>query len=481
MVNDPRDTHTNVARLIKGFDNITAPGKLTPNRSLEVDATVESTLAAYRIRKMLLSSDGKLYGAGTVSAVDGHSQVYVKNGSGGPTDQWTTATATSTNASSVLTAYTFFEYHGVKYGSETNGLWRYGDVGGGVFSFVHQDDTHVPTGQGIVHSKDDAAYVPCSNVIIRTTTGAIGSWTVALTLPTGSTIANIWEHGNYLAIACNQTDGTMVIYLWDRDASLSTLSEKIDWGRGTLAFGGSIGGTIVGVSVAANTLSSLTPRLYLKWYDGTLHETELVCSTLNLTSEHQQFNDVIYFLADVTLNGTDLFGLWKLYMSAGRLCLTFDQAPRNDTSLGGTGRLNAFLRTGDYTLISYLEPTNLNFTIWRTNATNNYLSTSTFESTINENMPEADKMLQKQLALIAASCEPLTSGQQLVVKYRVDDGSWRTVATITTTGTVVNESVFEADGNNFASGREYEFDVESTNGAEFTGLEYGYEPIATNL
>jgi hypothetical protein len=63
----------------------------------------------------------------------------------------------------------------------------------------------------------------------------------------------------------------------------------------------------------------------------------------------------------------------------------------------------------------------------------------------------------------------------------VDGGSWRTIMTVTASGTTVGEAMCEADGNNFTAGREYEFDVESTGGAEFTALEYGYEILTTNI
>ena len=89
-----------------------------------------------------------------------------------------------------------------------------------------------------------------------------------------------------------------------------------------------------------------------------------------------------------------------------------------------------------------------------------------------------DIFKQKQLTSIVVRYDSLPTAGQCVVKYKVDGGSYITVFTETTDSVVFTETP-TAGGTSFTSGRDYEFRIESTGGAEIVGLEYNYENLET--
>ena len=509
MTNDPRDPREAVCRNISGFDDYTREYKLTPFRSQVVDVvspTTEASLKEYRIYSMVAAAGPagvNLYGNGTVSSSNGYIQIYMKTVAGGstesydPTTPWGTARGTST-ATMTDAGVGMVLYHNYLYGGNgTSGIWKYGDIttaGGETFTNLDYN-LHPATAPGLVHSKDDCLYFPSNNMILRNNNG---SWSVALTLPTNCTIASICEHGNYLTIAANQADGTGSVYLWDRSATLNTISEKIDWGVGHLYLIESIGGVLCGISTTANSSTSIDPRVMFKYYSGTRVVTfeELVCawgSTVTIKGK-QTFNNLFYFLAEITTNGTAYKGLWKIFKNpVGNLAVSFDRPPRNDVTIN-TGTLHGFYRWGDYVFIAYGDPTNSDaYTIWRTDgAGNTFTATAYLETTINPLQAErirgqsGTRSAKKSLIAVGLASEPLTAGQQLVLKYRVDAGAWVTIFTATYSAdpnksNVAHEATFDSAGKQFRTGREYEFRVESTGGAEPTELKYKIEELETLL
>lgn len=486
MTDDPRDPREAVARITKHFNNYSIAHRLTPYRSMVADGN-ETTLATYQITRML-TYNGELYGTGK-NTTGAFAQIYYKNG-GGPTGTWT---AYTTGGSGADTGHTnnpdgvmFLMYQGFMFGSSsTAGVWWSNLTN----SFIYNSySTNKPTGQGLVHSKDDIMYFPSNNLIIKNTSGATPSYSVALTLPTGATIAAICEYGNFLAIAANIPNGSIAVYLWDRDATLAALPDIINWGPGTMSFLENLGGTLVGVSTNASSTSTLNPRVFFKYYNGSqvIPFQEFKCSTLNVISAWQVFDRILYFLGEAVLNGTNLSGVWKIVKDPNNhLSVSFDHLPRNDTDVGpSTGRLKALFRWGDYVFVSYLEPVNLGYSVWRT--TSAYTATSIYETTINPEQPERYRASagmrseQKQLMAVNLMTEPLTSGQTANLYYRVDSnsgtaGTWTQILTNSTVGNVANERVKDINGTSFTTGREYEFRIESTGGAEITELRYKIE------
>lgn len=492
MTNDPRDPREDVCRAVRNFDNYTRERKLTPHRSMKLDAVsgFESTLDTYRINKMCIAN-GTLYGVGVIGGGDNHTQVYTKVSAGDPTSVWTSAPFGS-SLGSVESNIGVLLYHNYLYGVNTNGVWKYGDITGTPSFTSNEYTTHVPTAPGLVHSKYDIMYWPSNNLILQNDLHDNTGWSVGLTLPTNSTIRSICEHMNYLAIACDQADGTSVVYLWDTQTTLNDLSEKIDWGNGSLKLLESIGGILTGISALSSNLNSLTPRVIFKYYSGTrvVMFEEFICQNIQVAigTDKQKFNNLFYFLAEMTVDGTAYKGLWKIFKkSTGEMAVSFDRTPRNDVTLN-SGSLHSFIRWGDYIFISYNNSEDSDkYTIWRTNDQAVYAATSVYETTINPMQPERHRTgagirsNKKQMLGAALGTEPLTSGQQAILKIRANKGSWVTVVTSSDVGEIVKENTFQSTGTKIPNAREYEFRVESTGGAEITEIKYRVEVNETQL
>lgn len=489
QTNDPRDPRVDVCRVVKGFDNYTRAFKLTPHRSLKLDAVdgFESSLGGFRINKML-AANSTLYGIGTVSANDGHTQIYTKVTAGDPTAVWTNA-INGTSSSSVELNIGGLVYHNSIYGVAASGVWKYGDITGSL-SFTANDYTaHIPSAPGVVHSKYDIMYWPSGNLILQNDLHTGAGWSVGLTLPTNSNIVSICEDGNYLSIACNQPDGTAVVYRWDTQTTVNDLSEKIDWGNGLLKLIENIGGVLCGISTTSGTSNSIEGRVMFKYYSGTRVEIfqEFLTSSTFILGDKQRYNNLFYFLADMTIDGTIYRGLWKIYRNpSGRMAVSYDISPRNDTEIT-SGGLKGFTRWGDYIFISYLNPADLNYTIWRTNDQRVYTATSIYETTINPTEPERYRIgagirsNKKQMMGVALGTEPITSGQRAILKVRADGGAWKTVIDSSVVGTIVKENTFTTAATKIPNAREYEFRIESTGGAEITEVKYKVEVNETQL
>ena len=477
MTDDPRDEAVNIQRVIQHFDNYTRAYKLTPYRDMVADigSGNETALETFNIKKVLFAN-GTVYGLGLNTSTN-HTQFYQKVSTGDPTTAWTSITAATDASDGNTTNYNFFlYYHKFLYCDYGGGVSKYDIVGA---SFTFNDTTSfIPTAQGIVHSKDDTMYVPSANVIWSNLNG---SWNSAITLPEYCTISSICEYGNYLAIAANQLDGTCTVYLWDRNASLTTLPEIIHWGAGTIQVIEIVAGVLCGVSQTGINNFALTPHVMIKSYDGTTLTTikEFACSSIAFDGsvDKQVYNNIFYFLAEMTIDGTVFRGLWKIFKNpSGQLAVSFDILPRNNTALGA-GSLNGFCRAGDYIIICYQDPTTGNPTIWRSDQTAIYTTTCLATTAINPSMPVSDRPQKKLLVSVGATYEALPAGAQALIQYRIDGGNWVTMFTETTTGQVRTEPVSVSGGGN---GTEIEFQVQSTGGAEITGILYKYILVPTN-
>lgn len=492
MTNNARTTALNVSRIQKGFDDYSIDGMLKPYRDMRVDAVTESTLDTYRIRKWDLVN-GNLYGVGQVGAADLHTQVYIKSNTGDPTSAWTPAFS-GTSINSIETGIAASGYHNFLYGVNTSGVWKYGDVTGSPSFTYNEYQTHVPTGQPIVHSKDDIQYWPAGNLILANNAG---SWAVGLTLPAQFVISDIAEDGSYLDVAGNMPDGSSIVYQWDRDTSLTTLSTKMDWGKGSIKLIGLAGGTLVGISVIGNSSTSITPKIVFKYWNGkraiTFGEIDAdMSSEILIVKCKQQFNDLFYFLAEIQVGNQILNGIWRIFQKPnGSFTFAFDIPPRNDAVLDSQS-LMGFYRWGDYLFVSYLVPSTGAYTIWRTDDQLEFTGTSIWQTRIineilglrNKRVP--DSSATKQLMRVTLMVSPLQAGQSATVQYRVDGAEeWIPIFTMNDDGdishTAVNCESLSGDEALFPEHHELEFSLESTGGAEITGFKCSTEFVDKDL
>lgn len=494
ITNNPRDPASNVARMVTNFDILTNPHKLIPYRDSEdgdQDAATQKNQSFAVGRRT--GTTYSMYGLGVVSGT-ARAEVNYKNLTTGAAtdlddDDW--ASPSGDDQSLAGTAnFELFTYY-----QRTNRLYG-ARAGTHIFSYLltaagwvdsEADLTaYTNVANGLVHSKDDILYVPYDNKIAKNSNG---SWTVpALTLPTHFYITSICEYGNFIAIGCAPLSGigNSRVYLWDRNASLTTLSESIDWGSGVLKVLEEIDGILIGISLEGSSTIAFKDRIYFRAYTGgtvqtfkTLYADDATGTVLPITK--QKVNNRVYFLMKIVLNGATRTGVWSVGRSSpdSPFVLVHERTQNNDTALGA-GVLKGFHVLGDYTFIAYTTAAG-DLAMSKTNDQSSFTATSIYESKI---FNAGDSSLKKDLLGTTVTTEYLPANGQVVLKYATDEDigtdSWTTIFTDTTDNSISHSAV-NIESSGAALPRDYKeiaFRIESTGGAEITGLSFMEEITA---
>lgn len=475
----------------KHFDTLTYPYRLVPQRTSDVDTTDQS-----KIGNLIVGTDGLIYGLGTDVANPTFQQIYKKSA---PSTPGWTALANS-KSGYVIPDYTLFvEYKNYFYTARSGYIVRCdrADVVGVNASWQALSWTNIA--QGIVHPADDILYIPYDNKIMSLN-GHAGSPTVAaLTLPDTLKITSIAPYGNYLAIATVPVNGTTSIksnvFLWGRDTSLATVSDVIDWGTGNLSLLQNLEGVLVGISDTGGASSLIQDRDSIKikvWSGGTPQLVKEISTVKETTTAPDAvinprvnfvFRGKMYFSANITGGSTspNYVGLWSLGKS--KLTSLYSVTVERMATSGGTETgVLACAMLGDFASMVHTAVGTVTITNNNATKTTAFAATSIYESLVNPGMEAADYDRKKQLGVVAVRTVPLNAGATVVVKYRVDaqpGASWTTILTQSATGSTGFECSKDSSGSEFTSGKNYEFRIESTGGAEITGLAYKYEKLAT--
>jgi len=473
MTTDPLTTRSNVGQLVKHFDPFTFPHKLVPYRSSESAVTSPDTTKYANF----LYTNSKLYALGVVSGT-GRAQIDYKDDFSGTA--WSTpANAQSSAGSRNTDLFVYYAKTNKIYGLRAfTHVWSYG-IASTTWNDTEADLTAYTTAvQGLVHSKDDVLYIAHDNKISKNNNG---SWSVAfLTLPSKYTITSLCEYGNYLAIACKANAGeNSRVFLWDRDSSVATLDESIDWGNGALNILEEVEGMLVGVSLIGSSALSFKSRLGFRYYtgNGAKQFAELVSSsaTATLPLAKQKINSRLYFMADLTLNGVQHQGVWSIGRNSegAPFAVAFEYLPNNDTALDSGTLVNFFL-LGDYMLIAYTSSTAFGLSKTDDQQTS-YTATSIYETrTFNFE----DSSIVKKLIGAAVTHEYLPASGSVTLKYKKDEEtSFTTILTNTTDNSVSEDAVRKSDGTTLPEFKEITFRIESTGGAVVTGLHFTSEVI----
>lgn len=473
ITSDIRDKRAGYVKMLKHFDLLTRPNTLTPYHS-SVNADGFSSGNQLTDFISYYDTNNTIWGIGTAAA--GYIKLLFKMPG---TSTWSSTSNNISANGKVLISGTFKDYHSKFYGGSTDGKVFKADPAGG--AWVDDDGAGLSsslTSNGVVHSKDDVLYYGAGNKIASNNNG---SWNAsALTLPTRFVVSTICEYGNYLAIGCRTSTvpyGKSVVYLWDRDTTLNTLSESIDFGTGYLNTIEQVEGVLIGISTRNNLLYNLPDKFIFRQYAGGVADVFIEMLSSSRTGvgfpRGQRENQRLYFMAEMTIDGVLNNGIWALGKdNTGKWTLWFDRLPNNDTAIA-LGSMAGFIVTGDYAMISYNDG-GFQLTETSTNATA-YSSSSILETVINPNIPVVDYSNNKQLMTVAVSYDSLPSGGQVVIKYKVNGGGWITVFTETTAGKCLTEMTYDASGTAFTAGNEYQFRIESMGGVMITGLKYKYE------
>jgi hypothetical protein len=484
---DIRENSSNKFAISKHFDIISNPNRLTPLRSTEQDTNDGSSatgMKQYFVQDFCYASNGKFYGLGR-KAANSHTKLFYKDNPS--TGNWTVPA--NSESGLALVRGCLFEYKDHLLGFEsTNKIFEYGDLSGTpvyAANGVTLGSAITTVAQGLV-GKDDNAYMFYNNIVVRVNS----SFTVtdaALTLPSNFKITSATKYGNLLAIACasktsNGGSGKSTVFLWDYVSP--DVTETIEWGDGLLMVLENIEGVLVGVAdknmsasaVGARPNTSMVIRKYTG--SGSVVDKEIFCVATNASNYLKQYkavkNNKLYFLASVSTatNGTTFNeGVWVFGRKNinSNYTLTLECV---DEAAVLNNPINSFATAGDYFILSV----GTDGTITKTDDAVTYSFTSVYESQIFNN---GDSSRPKQLLGVACMYAPLPSAGQVVMKYRLDaQTDWTTIFTDGTDSAVAHEAVnIESSGVDFPIFKEIQFRIESTGGAEITGIKFQYEVI----
>ena len=509
MVNDPREENTRYSQLVRGFDIHTSPKRIVPFRNSESgDVNGDTSRKQNFCIALRTGTTYSLFALGQRSSSDGRAEILYKDltqGSDNDLDDnaWTNTTNYQ-STSDLQVDFELFVYYRktnlIYAARDGTNLLTYSPAGSG-FTDSARTFNYTEMGQGLVHSKDDILYIPYYNA-----NGAAGSrsfilsnnngtWNnTALTLPDHYIPTSICEYGNYLAIACRHTDqlSSSRVYLWDRNSSLTDVSESLDFGQGNLYVLEELDGKLVGISTqgvvsGSSTLAYFFGELIIRVYEGgTPYILRRFVSTGNavtVSTFKQKINSFLYFTCSIDLNSVTHQGIWKIGRSRPDqpFSISFDRTPDNDTALTA-GTIRGFFLAGNFMFISYSSgtPTAV-YALSKTNDTNTFTSsTSIYESQI---LNLGDSSRTKKLIGVTVFYEALPSAGSVLLSYKKDEEtSFTTIFTDSVDNSISHSSVnIESTGVTLPEYKEITFRIESSGGAVITGLRYKVEIIDNDV
>ena len=474
MVDDFRSS--NGAAVIKHFDIHNYPHKLSPIRGPVAIGD------GHVIDNIIVGTDGLFYGLGTDDLNPTLQQLYKISDLSSPS--WTALT--NSKSGSAVIYDLFVEYKNYFYTARSAYIGRYDrtDVASSTPTYSNVAWTNIA--QGVVHPKDDILYIPYDNYI-WSLNGHAGSPNItALTLPSYFRITSIVPYGNYLAIAATPVNNVAlgsIVYLWDRDATLATLSESIDWGTGVLKVINVLDGYLIGFSDVGGASSSVLDRdsIEIKVYFGGTPQLLGQISTRKQTTNapdaviNTRVNFIrgrkLYFSLTISGGGTSpsLKGLWAIGKnSQGQFSYNIERVATNDNS---ETAVRAASIIGNYACMVHTASGTTVISNAQSALASIFTATSVFESLIyNAN----DSSLKKNLIGVSVTTEPLPAAGQIVLKYRTDENindesaGWTTIFTEATDDSISYSAVNSLPKDY----KEIQFRIESIGGAQPTGLSF---------
>jgi hypothetical protein len=483
---DPRESSSNKFVTAKHFDIFSFPNRLVPYRSLEADTNDGSTstgMKQYMVKDFVYSStDAKLYGLGQTGG--GLTKIVYK--ADATSGNWTLPASSEGNGAVINNC--FFEFKDYLLGFQgTNQIFKWGLLSGTpsiTNSLATVASTITSVANGVI-AADGNAYMAYNNVVVRIST-AVAVTDSAKTVPTNYKITSLSNFGKYLAIWCapiSTFNGTSKVFLWDLSSDL--FAETIDWGEGELRVGETIEGMLVGITdrYLNNSVGAGRGSMIIQMYQsGTPQVVKEVFTQKIVGKSIPQSkavkNNRLFFAAKIMTNtaGTEYDeGLW----SFGRknvnspFALNLDVTDENIDTDG----IQAFGSAANFFFVTHSGDGSID----KTNDAATYDFDSIYESQI---IDFGDPHVTKKLLGISVTSNWATSLGTVTTKYKIDgDTSWTTIGTFVNSGLTPifqeNYLNIESTGSDFASGKEYKFRIESTDGAEITGFKCRAQLINT--
>jgi len=484
IVADPRSSVG--ARVISNFNALSDPHRLKPYNSTESGDDSASTSKKRDFTLAIRTGTTWNFYALGVKSGAATAEVLMKSLTDLADDTWDTPTNNQSSSGSKNDGLFVYYKHTTAANSRIYGarasryIWAFDPTSAQAWNDSELDLTSFTNiAQGLVHSKDDILYIPYDNKIASNNQG---SWTAAaLTLPSHLYITSICEYGNYLAIACAPLAGVgrSVVYLWDRDASLTTLSESIDWGSGVLKIIEEVDGVLIGITLEGNTSLSFNQRVIFKYLSGgeAIKFAEFLSSTTQLPIGKQKANNRLYFLMKLTINGTVRDGLWSIGRTPNRGMTLYHEQTINNNADGSNYTLNNFFILGDYNFISYNNGSAE--ALSKTTDGTTYSINGIYESLIFGE----DSSKTKKLIGATVMTEALPTNGSITLSYMKDEeSSWTEIFTDGTDNSISHSAInTESDGATLPEFKEIQFQIKATGGAVVTGLKFKYEELDKDI
>lgn len=491
MSDDYRSNMIGGCAVLKHFDCLTKSHSLTPFRGVVADTTGQS-----KIGNLLVGTDGLFYGLGTDVNNPTLGDIYKKATFSG---SW--AELNNSKSAAAIEYTLFVEQQNYFYYWKAAYLVKCDRTGVASVNNTFQNVvwTNVRT-NGVVHPKDGVLYIPYDNKIATLQTDGTTFNATALTIPDSRyVITGLTPYGNYLAIAITPVNNSPIgsqVLLWDRDSSIATVSESIDWGTGILKVLNNIDGYLIGISDAGGSSSSVLDRdmIVIKVYNGGLRLLKQVSTIKKTTTTPDAvinprvnfiFGGKMYFSLTITGGSTSpsLNGLWSIGKNKeGQYVLSVERVATDDNS--ETAVLAAAIM-GDYVSAVHTTEGTLTISNSETLLANIFTATSACESLI---INDGDSDLTKKLIGVTVMTEPLPAAGSVVLKYRTDEAialnttNWTTIYTNTTDDSISHGAInIESSGANLPQYKEIQFQILSTGGAVITGLKWKSEVIDKQL
>ena len=461
ITNDPRDRRKSTCRMVSNFNIITNPRKMSPYRDSE-DGHSGATTQQPRNFLVALRS-GTLYRLFALSRQTSLNRVHIQMkdltmGAAQDLDDNGWATPLNNEGNQNTPAFGLFVYYRRTariYGTHTGThIWSFDPSSSAAFDNTNLALNYTNIAQGLVHSKDDVLYVPYDNKIAKNDNG---TWTsIALQLPDHFYITSIAEMGNNIAIAMAPLSGAQVgqsrVFIWDRDTSLTTLSETIPWEEGQLQILDVVDGYLIGVTLSGNSTTRFSNRIIFRYLTGNNimgYRAEKLfeilssnAGTTTLPIAKQMVDGRLHFMMRAYIDGTQRDGVWSIGKLGESFTLNHERAVNNDTALGN-GILHNFMYVGDYLFQAY-QNTASDFAVSKTIDTATFTSqTAIYETSIFDgSLHNFDASYPKNLKEITVTTEFLPAAGQVLLGYRINEQTaWTTIFVNTTDNSISHTAI----------------------------------------
>jgi hypothetical protein len=488
--NDKRATNFSKYGITRHFDTYSFPHKLVPFYGTSPLAGEDKTKRIIKFVYAPTSNGGTTYrlwgfGGADVGALTNNIEVYYLSGG-----SWSQVGGVFEGGTSNRNTSVFFYYKGYIYMWVNNAALSRCDVAGSIaFENAYKSIT-ITSGvaEPVHHPSDDIAYFFVNNTVYKqSVAGAIGGadLTLALTLPPDLKITCACPYGDYLAIGCAPVDAAAlgqksVVYLWDRDSSVTTVTQRIDFGEGNLTHLASLDGKLIGV------LNFFATKCVIKQANGNssviINEIPSDSySGLVMPATRAVKNNKLYFPLTAPQGSDAQRGIWSVD-SSGRATIAIVE---NEVESASSKTYESVYSLGDDWLICHSGDFSTNLMGFYTGISGSgvayYLvDVSQYETLI---INGGDSSQKKKLVSVTAEFEALPVAGSVTVKYKKDaETSYTTIFTDSTDNDISHKAInIESSGDTLPQFYEIQLRVGSIGGAVITGLKVKWEEIDDSI